>query len=355
MGRRITILACLLPVLLLAWPAGAADSAAGEKGAPVAAAAETAGPSGAAVDLTGTWHVLVHYKDAHSPRPDVKRWNDRLWVFKRKGDDLVWTDYPIVVFKDHSGRFEQLGTNRQSRVLGYWEPNADQLAQIRSGLEINPRGAVTKTLHASKDGGWTSSSGGDDAFASARYITYESTWTIQDPSRPRFLLRDVLGSATTDSLEGRTLYQTTAVEQDGNLLRGSFDRDGVRKGTFEMRRSGKSRHVQAMAGTRAERAYKALFGEAGRQLYAGTLPGGGSEKALRKAIASGDFGPADRAQLRKQIETWLRQQFKVQGNDPRAFEPQIQSLARKMVHLMVDEGKSVDQIGGMLEDGRLRP
>jgi hypothetical protein len=303
----------------------------------------------------GTWHVLVHYKDAHSPHPDVKHWEDRVWVLQREGDGLQWTDYPIVVFNDKSGRFERLGTNRASRVLGYWEPNQGQLAQIQSGLELNPRGSVTKTLHQTPDGGWSSGSGNDPGFASARYITYESTWTIQDPAKPRFTLRDVLGSATTDSVEGQTLYQTTSVEQGGDLLRGTYDRDGVRKGTFEMRRAGVAQRVKARSVSEGEAAYIALFGEAGRQLYEGQVPGGGSEKALRQHIDSGNFSAKDREQLQKQFEDWLRQQYETQGNDARAYEPQIQSLARKMVHQVVDEKKSIEEVGKMLEDGRLRP
>lgn len=335
---RVVLWACLL--LLCAAPAAAADSA------------PAAGPP---VDLVGSWHVLVHYKDAHSTHPDAKRWEDRIWVFEHEGQKLRWTDYPIVVFKDKTGRFVKLSTNRASRVLGYWEPNQGQLAQIQSGLEINSRGSVSKTLHQAKDGGWTSGNGSSPGFTSARYITYETTWTIQDPARPRFVLRDVLGSATTDNVEGRTLYETTAVEQDGNFLRGTFDRDGVRKGTFEMRRSGATRHVKARSVSEGEGAYRALFGEAGRQIYAGELPGGGSEKALRQSIDSGQFTAEDRARLEKQFEDWLRKQYETQGNDARAYEPQIKSLARKMVHQVVDEKKSIEEVGKMLEDGRLRP
>jgi hypothetical protein len=145
------------------------------------------------------------------------------------------------------------------------------------------------------------------------------------------------------------------VEQDGSFLRGTYDRDGVRKGTFEMRRSGAAQHVQARSVSEAEGAYRAFFGEAGSQLYAGQLPGGGSEKALREKIDSGQFTADDRAELQKQFEDWVRQQYQTQGNDARAYEPQIQSLARKMVHQVVDEKKSIEDVGKMLEDGRLRP
>ena len=110
----------------------------------------------AALDLIGTWHVLVHYRDSATGYPEREHWEDRIWVFEREGSRLRWTDYPIVVFSDQTGRFEQLGTNRARRVLHFWEPNDAQLAQIYEGLEINPRGSRSKALRGSDAEGWNS-------------------------------------------------------------------------------------------------------------------------------------------------------------------------------------------------------
>ncbi|MGH7287022.1 MAG: hypothetical protein ACREI8_03280, partial [Myxococcota bacterium] len=128
-------------------------------------------------DLVGAWHVLVHYKDSNAANPDAKRWEDRIWVFEKQGEQLRWTDYPIVVFSDESGRFERLGTNRQSRVVDFWEPNAGQLAQIEAGLAINSRGSRSKSLRGSDAKGW-SSTGRGGGYQSAHIITYEETWTL---------------------------------------------------------------------------------------------------------------------------------------------------------------------------------
>ena len=49
-------------------------------------------------------------------------------------------------------------------------------------------------------------------------------------------------------------------------------------------------------------------------------------------------------------EAWAEQ-----GNDPALFRREIQSVARQMVDLFVDEGRSVKEIREMLADGRLRP
>ena len=62
-----------------------------------------------------------------------------------------------------------------------------------------------------------------------------------------------------------------------------------------------------------------------------------------------------RRELRLAFERQIRESYRNQGNDPRQFEPQIQRLAEKMVALFVDDGKSIEEIQQMLQDGRLRP
>jgi len=191
---------------------------------------------GPTVDLVGTWHVLVHYTDDHTANPEQMRWDDRIWVFERKGERLRWTEYPIVVFADASGRFERRG-GQYARVLHGWEPSPGQLEEIREGVEVNPRGKRSKTLRGSADEGWSSRS--RPTSASASVITYVQNWSVENPDAlPLFVQEDVLGSARTESLEGRTEYRTTELRSGGDLLVGRFERDGVRHGTFRMLRSG---------------------------------------------------------------------------------------------------------------------
>ena len=193
-------------------------------------------------ELIGSWHVLAHYKDSATEHPDRERWVDRVWKFEREGDKLKWSDYPIVVFDDSSGRFERLGTNRQSRVLAFWEPSAGQLANIQAGLEVNKRGAKSKSLKL-VDGGWTSA--GRARPGSMTAISYVETWTIDGlPGLPVFQRADSLSSGMTETLEGATRYTTTSVSGDGLLLHGRFERDGTQEGTFRMMRSGGTQWVQ---------------------------------------------------------------------------------------------------------------
>ncbi len=190
----------------------------------------------AELDLVGSWHVLIHYTDANTSKPDQARWSDRVWVFEMKGSRLSWIEYPIVVFNDESRRFERRQAGL-ARVLGAWEPNEAQLANIRGGLKINNRGQKKKTLRGSDAGGWSSTARARPG--SASIITFEENWSIQGlPDLPLFEQLDVMGSGLSETMEGATRWETTKVEEGGAVLRGRFDRDGTRKGTFIMRRSG---------------------------------------------------------------------------------------------------------------------
>lgn len=308
----------------------------------------------AAVDLVGTWYVLIHYRDTRTEHPERERWEDRIWVFEREESRLRWTDYPIVVFEDQSGRFEQLGTNRASRVLHFWEPNAVQLEQIRTGLEINSRGSTSKALRGSDTEGWKS--GDKSSYQSARFITFSEFWQIRDVSeRPAFIRDAVLGSATVESMEGRTLWKTESVDPSGDVLHGLYDRDGSRIGTFRMTRCGAVSTVKGSGKSQGQRIYEMFFGEMGAQFFAGEMPGGASEQELRAAIEEGTFSEEDREDLRLAFAQQIAESYRNQGNDPREFEPQIQSLAEQMVTLFVEEGKTMEEIQQMLQDGRLRP
>ena len=193
--------------------------------------------AGDGVDLIGTWHVLVHYRDDHTVHPERERWDDKVWIFERSGSRLRWTEYPLVVFTDETGRFERRSTGQYARVLHAWEPNEKQLAEIHRGLEYNMRGSKSKTLRGSDADGWASQR--RSGTVSASVITYTENWIIEGmPARPVFTRTDVMGSARTENVEGITRYATVGVDAGGDVLRGTFERDGSRHGTFRMMRAG---------------------------------------------------------------------------------------------------------------------
>jgi len=233
--------------------------------AALAAAALVAGSPAAALDLTGTWHVLVHYKDKVAHNADAERWEDRVWVFERDGDRLRWVDYPLVVLSDEDGRFERLGTNRASRKLVYWTPTPEQQAELARGPKVNSRGSKSKTLRKTEQG-WASANAHQE---SAGFITYEETWTVTGPpERPVFTRTDSLGGAMAEEAEGRTLYETTQVDEGTDSFRGKYDRDGNRLGTFVMTRVGAVEQLTPASEERQAERLREYFGldEIGREL-----------------------------------------------------------------------------------------
>jgi len=195
---------------------------------PIDAGAETP-------DLSGAWHVLVHYKDAASADADRERWDDRAWVFERQGDRLRWTEYPIVVLDDETGRFENEGSNRAARIPGHWEPDAGQLADIQDGLAVNERGVASVTLRRSGQS-WVS--GPEQAISSASMVRYLESWRVDSAAEgPIFRREDALRSERAEDLAGTTNYTTRAIADGGRQLRGDFERDGTQRGEFIMTRA----------------------------------------------------------------------------------------------------------------------
>ena len=301
------------------------------------------------VDLIGTWHVLVHYRDDHTVRPEQERWDDRVWVFERSGSRLRWTEYPIVVFSDETGRFERRSTGQYARVLHAWEPNAKQLADIHSGLEYNTRGSKSKTLRGSDADGWASQR--RSGAISASVITYTENWMIEGmPARPVFTRTDVMGSARTENVEGVTQYATDEVDAGGDVLRGSFERDGSRHGTFRMMRSGGARIVEGSGKTQGERFLEAW----------GIPRRGASEaEALQGVVdnlrAGGEISRATRVELRGEIYEMLEKELRARGENPKPYQQQLEDLALQLEKMLLDEGRSVQDVLRMIEEGEIVP
>lgn len=205
-----------------------------------------------AVELEGAWYVLVHYTDASSAHPERVHWRDRLWTFEREGEGegerLVWTDHPIVVFDDQSGRWEG-----RRRALGGWEPSASQRGEIERGLRVNSRGRKQETLTGSDAEGWSSDGGGRRM---SNAFTYEETWSVEElEALPVFTITDTLeGTSTMEGASGATRYVAEAIEADGDRIVGRFERDGSREGTFRMIRAGAPRGLPEKEKTPNERA-----------------------------------------------------------------------------------------------------
>jgi hypothetical protein len=302
-----------------------------------------------AFDLEGYWYVLVHYQDKDTNKPEAWRWEDRVWRFHRNGDLLEWTEWPIVSLQDETGRFENLSGNRSARVIGAWEPKAEQLADIKDGLVANSRGEKSKTLRDTGSG-WNS---GDAASgASAMVITYSETWSISgSPDAPVFTREDSMGSASSESMEGRTQYRTEALRDDGAEVVGSFDRDGSRTGRFRMIRSGEV----GRAGTDSleDRQRKGLMK---RAVESGLVTPEEVAAMMGGQVKLPDAAKgADREQARAAIHKAVEDAVKANGNDPSAVSSQIERIAGKIERTLFDQGKSIEEVQQMISRGEISP
>jgi hypothetical protein len=199
-----------------------------------AAPSHASGESGFA--LEGFWHLTIHYRDEASENPQAERWDDRLWRFEQRGSRMQWTEFPVVVFEHAEGRYEPGSGEHPARSLTFWEPSPAQLAEIREGVTVNPRGARSKGLRGSTLEGYRSVGGLQSG--STGVIGYSESWSIEGlPERPVFTQAVVMGSGRTEDLEGRTRYTVLVVSEDGQELRGRYERDGTREGTFVLRRA----------------------------------------------------------------------------------------------------------------------
>ena len=305
---------------------------------------------GTEVDLIGTWHVLVHYTDETSHDPNAWRWDDRIWVFEREGGKLRWSELPIVVFHDPTGRFSHTGTGRPSRVIHAWEPNAGQLAQIEEGLEVNPRGKRSKSLRGSDGEGWHSRR--RTMSPSASVITYSEDWSIEGlPTLPVFQRSAVMGSAMTEKLEGVTRHAATRVSAHGSVIEGTFERDGTRHGRFRMRVAGEASDVKGSGKARGERLTGAWLGEFARILRSDPRAIEAAIQRKTEAGEGGDVAEDVRDEIRAEIERSIRSR----GLDPREFHREVSVLTRKVEQQIVEQGRSVGDVARMIEEGELSP
>jgi len=306
----------------------------------------------ATLDLAGTWHLLVHYTDDHAHDPEQVRWDDKVWIFEREGSRLRWKEYPIVVFEDETGRFENLGGSHAARVPHGWEPNEGQLAQIRAGLEVNDRGMKSKTLRRSGDA-WRS--GSRPTAASASVVTYVEFWTIEDASgRPTFRREDVLGAGRADDLEGVTLYVTEEVAAGGDVLRGTFERDGSRHGTFRLMRAGATGQVKGSGKSDGQRFYETYLGGLGAALSDGD--GGALRETVRQRAQQGGEVPEEvRAAVRDEVRALLEERVRKSGRDPREVASEVDSLTEQIERQILEEGRTFEEVEQMLQRGEIQP
>lgn len=318
----------------------------------VAAPARAQEAPGAEFELPGAWHVLIHYRDVSGAEADLPQWDDRLWTFEPEPGGvgaLRWTEYPVVAFDRERGRFRGVLGQGSVREVGHWEPDAAQRREIERGLEASPRGARHRTLRRTPDG-WSSEADAGSAYDSARFVTWSSVFRVTlGGAAPRFEIQDALGSSAAEAIRGRTLFAGERVLEGGRVVEGRYDRDGRHLGTFRMTRSGGRRLLEAerAAAPDAREVYERFYRELGRQLR--------THRALPDHSTEGDATAAGREALQARVRGEIEVLYRAQGNDPRPHAPQVEKLSVAITGLYVDEGRSRDEIGRLLQEGALRP
>jgi hypothetical protein len=139
------------------------------------------------------------------------------------------------------------------------------------------------------------------------------------------------------------------------VLRGRFERDGTRTGTFRLLRTAPVRGLgtteeqeQRIAGKRQQMFVDQFFGG-----DAGLALGGVSPDFARRA-REGELSESERSELRGQIQASLEAGLQDRGLSPSQLQPQVQSLTRQIEKLVL-EGKEPAEIERLYRDGKLRP
>jgi hypothetical protein len=182
------------------------------------------------VELEGTWYVLVHYRDASSADPEALRWEDRVWHFQRRGEQLLWTDYQLVDFVDARGRFD-----RNRRVLGPWEPSRSQRREIERGLFASPRGARVLALEQTKEEVWRTRTDSEALRKSRAALSFGLSGSVTGTrDLPVFTIDEMLHRPGSIASLSHTVMTTQSASASDERLTGDYARSRDRRGTFRM-------------------------------------------------------------------------------------------------------------------------
>jgi hypothetical protein len=201
--------------------------------------AEDAPPSDLSrADLSGSWYVLIHYKDAQSEDKSITKFKDFAWTIEQTANTLTWEHYPYVMFPEDA----ELVRRQAMRGHTTWEPDAAQWAQLKTVLDVSSRALTRKRLTGSVAEGWKSlaplGSGGLNTMSFAR------NWDVSmKPDKISIVIVDSLsGASGLGGIEEATTYEIRERVADGEL-RGTYE-EGSKRGTFRMVRSAERRVVK---------------------------------------------------------------------------------------------------------------
>jgi hypothetical protein len=206
--------------------------------APGATAADAPATDFTKLDLSGSWYVLIHYKDAQSEDKSITKFKDFVWTVEQTANTLTWEHYPYVMF----GEDAELVRRQAMRGHTAWEPDDALWTQLKTAVEVSSRALARKRLTGSVAQGWKSlaplGSGGLNT------MSFTRNWDVSmKPDRVSIVIVDSLsGTAGLGGMEEATTYEIRERVGDGEL-RGSYE-EGDKRGTFRMVRSAERRVVK---------------------------------------------------------------------------------------------------------------
>ena len=119
----------------------------------------------------------------------------------------------------------------------------------------------------------------------------------------------MLGSGIAEDFAGRTQYATREIDAVSGELRGSFERDGVRHGTFRMMRAGSTGLVRERGKTFAERWL---------------------EQARQSAIDG-----LESTELRAEVREQVTKGFRERGVDPDEHPEKVEEITSRILEATV--------------------
>jgi hypothetical protein len=210
---------------------------------------------------------------------------------------------------------------------------------------------MSKGLRGSVQKGYRSAGGLRAQGASV--IGYSENWEIDGlPRAPVFTRAVVMGSARTQSMQGRTRLTTLEVREDGRRLEGGYERDDTSRGTFVMTRVAEY-GTAGGKGARKKGKQKRTFLDD----FSGEFFGSGDEReALESRLREQGDSEAARRELRENVIEILKRAMRERERSSAALRnSEIEALAARLEAMVFDEGKSMGQIEQMWRQGELRP
>ncbi len=189
------------------------------------------------LDLTGSWYVLLHYKDAKSEDKSLTKFKDFAWSVRQSPTKLEIDEYPYVLFDEGT---EEI---RRADMRGHkpWQPEGLVLDELLLHVDVSTRAMRSKVLEGSTEAGMKSEA--PDESSGGGTMNFVRNWDVTwAPTAVRVTIVDSLsgGSAMLGGMEEASVFEIKQ-RPSPDELRGTWS-EGDKSGSLRMIRA-KERRV----------------------------------------------------------------------------------------------------------------